>query len=89
MIDPTIRNINRLFLQSFKVSVNDPIKNCFDMSYMPQVEFKNFNALFDNKPFYDQPIKNKQEVYKKLVEVSGNDDYATGNLLDYLYHQKY
>ena len=35
MIDPTIRNINRLFLQSFKVSVNDPIKNCFDKSYMP------------------------------------------------------
>ena len=26
-------------------------------------------------------------MYKKLVEMSKNDDYATGNLLDYLYHQ--
>ena len=26
---------------------------------------------------------------KKLVVMSGNDDYTTGNLLDCLYHQKY
>ena len=25
-------------------------------------------------------------AYKKLVEMSRNDDYTTGNLLDYLYH---
>ena len=25
----------------------------------------------------------------KIVEMSGNDDYATGNLLDCLYHKKY
>ena len=33
--------------------------------------------------------KNKQEPYEKLIELSGNDDYITGNLLDYLYHQKF
>ena len=26
---------------------------------------------------------------EKLVEMSRNDNYTTGNLLDYLYHQKY
>ena len=37
----------------------------------------------------DQPIKNKQEAYETLIEISKNNDYTTGNLLDYLYHQKY
>ena len=25
-------------------------------------EIKDFNALIDNKPFFDQPVKNKQEM---------------------------
>ena len=33
--------------------------------------------------------KTKQEAYEKLIEMSRNDDYTTGNLWDYLYHQKY
>ena len=41
------------------------------------------------KPFFDQPINNKQGVYEKLVEIPRNDGYTTGNLLDYLYYQKY
>ena len=28
------------------------------------------------------------EVYEKLIEMSKNDDYLTGNLLYYFYHQK-
>ena len=28
-------------------------------------------------------------MYKKLTEMSKNNDYTTRNLLDYLYHQKY
>ena len=53
------------------------------------VEIKTFNTLIDNKPFFDQQVKNKQEAYEKLMEMSRNDEYTTGNLLDYLYHQKY
>ena len=56
---------------------------------MPLAEVKDFNALIDNKPFFNQPIKNKQETYEKLVKMSRNNDYTTGNLLDYLYHQSY
>ena len=52
-------------------------------------EIKGFNALIGNKPFFDQPVKNAQEAYEKLIEISKNDDYTTGNLLDYLYHQDY
>ena len=53
------------------------------------VERKDFNVLIDNKSFFDQSVKNKQEEYKKLIEMSKNDDYAAGNLLHYLYHQNY
>ena len=34
-------------------------------------------------------LKKKQDAYEKLVEISRKDDYTTGSLLDYLYHQKY
>ena len=27
-------------------------------------------------------------MYEKPIRMSRNDDYTTGNLLDYLYHQK-
>ena len=30
------------------------------------------------------PKRSKQYAYKKLVAISRNDDYTTGNLLDYL-----
>ena len=58
------------------------------------LSFKNGNDdptrdYFDNKPFFDQPVKNKREAYEKLIEMSRNNDYTAGNLLDYLYHQRY
>ena len=48
------------------------------------VEIKDFNALINNKTFFDQPVKNKQEAYEKLIEMSRNDDYSTRSLLNYL-----
>ena len=37
---------------------------------MPLVEIKDFNALIDNKPFFDKPVNNKQEAYEKLIEMT-------------------
>ena len=51
------------------------------------VEIKDFNVLIYYKPF--KPVKNKQEAYEKLIKMSRNDDYTTGSILDFLYHQKY
>ena len=31
------------------------------------------------------PIKNKEEKYENIIEMSKNSDYTTGNLLDYEY----
>ena len=39
--------------------------------------------------FFDQPIKNKQEAHEKIIEMPKNNEYTTGNLLDYLHDQNY
>ena len=54
MIDPTFRNIDRLFVQSFSAGENDPTRN--------SLEIKDFNALINNKTFFDQPVKNKRII---------------------------
>ena len=36
---------------------------------MPIVGIKDFNALIGNQPFFDQPVKNKQEVIEKQQEI--------------------
>ena len=33
--------------------------------------------------------KNKEEAYEKIIEISKNSDYTTGNLLDYGYFSKH
>ena len=38
---------------------------------------KKTNVLNNNKPFFDQPVKNKQEEYDKLIEMSRRCDYIT------------
>ena len=68
-----------MFVLSFKNGNNDPARDSFNEYCMPLVEMKNFNALVDNKSIFNQPVKNKQEAYEKLIEMSKNNDYATGN----------
>ena len=48
-----------------------------------------FSTLIDNKAYFDKTVRNKQKTYEKLVELSRNEDYTTGNVLEYLYHQRY
>ena len=80
LIDPTFTNVNRLFVLSFE---NENDRASFSKYYVPKVETKDFNVLMDGKPFFEIPIKNKEEVYEQIIEMSKNNDYTTGNLLDY------
>ena len=84
-----VQNINKLFVLSLKNGNNDPGKKNFNKCYMLLVEIKVFHALINNKPFINQPVKNKQEAFQKLIEMSRNDGYTAGNLLDYFYHQSH
>ena len=54
-----------------------------------EVEIKDFNVLIDEKTFFNVSIKNKEETYEKIIEMSKNNDYTTGNLLDYEYFSKH
>ena len=35
------------------------------------------------------PIKTEEEAYEKIIDISTNNEYTTGNLLDYDYFKKY
>ena len=48
------------------------------------MKLKIFNVLTDGKRFFDLPVKNEEEAYEKIIEMSKNNDYATGNLLDFI-----
>ena len=89
MIDLTFKSINRLFALAFKNGDDDPTQNYFDEYYMLFVEIKDFNAVIDNKPFFDQPMKTNKNRMKNLVEISRNDDKRTRNLLHYSYHKNF
>ena len=58
-----------MLIISFKNGNNDPKRKSFDKYNMLLVEINDFNALIDNKSFFDQPVKNKQEAYEKLIEM--------------------
>ena len=76
LIDPTFTNVNTLFVLSFQRIAGE--------NNTTKVEIKDFNVLIDGKTFFDLPEKN-EEAYKKIIEMSKNNDYTTGNLLDFLY----
>ena len=50
---------------------------------------KELNVLIDGKSFFDIPVKNGEETYEQIIEMGRNNDYTTGNLLDYEYFWKH
>ena len=82
LIDPTFTNVNRLFVLSFE---NENDTTSFSKYYVPEVEIKDFNVLINGKPFFEIPVRNKEEAYEQIIEMSKNNDYTAGNLLDYEY----
>ena len=35
------------------------------------------------------PVKNKEKAYEKIMKISRNNDFITGNLLDFAYFKEY
>ena len=63
-------------------------RDSFSYYYVLNVEIKDFNVLIDEKSFFDLPVKNVEEAYKKIIKMSNNNDYTTGNLLDFAYFKE-
>ena len=86
LIDPTFTNVKRLFVLAYQAASN---RQSFFQFYLPRVMVKDYNVIIDKLAFFDLPIKAKQEAYKKIIDISRNNEYTTGNLLDYDYFKKY
>ena len=77
LIDPTVANVNRLFVLSFQRIAREnnttkDYRDSFSHYYVPNARIKDFNVLIDGKSFFDLPVKNEEEAYKKIIEMSNN-----------------
>ena len=88
VIDSTFTNVNRLFALLFTTDNAGDNRDSFSHYYLPNVEIKDFNVLIDGKSFFDLPVKNEEEAYKKIMDMNNNNDCTTGNLLDFVYFKK-
>ena len=87
LIDPTFTNVNRLFVLAYEQVNND--RQSFSRFYLPNVMVKDYNVIIDKLAFFDLSIKTGEEAYGKIIDISRNNEYTTGNLLDYDYFKKY
>ena len=85
LIDPTFTNVNRLFVLAYQ---NPDDRQSFSHFYLPRVMVKDYNVIIDKLAFFDLPIKTEEEAYEEIIDVSRNNEYTTGNLLDYDYFKK-
>ena len=86
LVDPTFTNVNRLFVLAYQTADD---RHSYSQFYLPRVMVKDFNVIIAKLAFFDLPIKTEEEAYEKIIDVSRNNEYATGNLLDYDYFRKY
>ena len=86
LIDPTFTNVNRLFVLAYQTA-ND--RQSFSQFYLPRVMVKDFNVIIYKLAFFDLPIKTEEEAYEKIIDISRNNEYTTGNVLDYDYFKIY
>ena len=85
-IDPTFTNVNRLFVLAYQTAAD---RQSFSQFYLPRVMIKDFNVISNKLAFSDLPIKTEEEAYEKIIDISRNNEYSIGNLLDYGYFKKY
>ena len=87
LIDTTFNNVNRLFVLSFE---NEDDRTSYYKYYLPSVEIKDYNVLIDGNAFFELPIKNIEETYEKIIQITDHSGYYTrGNLLDYEYFKEH
>ena len=86
LIDPTFTNVNRLFVLAYQ---NADDRQSFSQFYLPNVMVKDYNVIIDKLAFFDLPIKTEEKGYEKIIDISRNDEYTTGSLLDYDYFKKH
>ena len=89
LVDPTFTNVNRLFVLAYGVDDDNYNRQSYSQFYLRKVMVKDYNVIIDKLPFFDLPIKTEEEAYEKIINIGRNNEYTTGNLLDYDYFKKY
>ena len=69
----------------FKRNIN---RESFSDYYVPNIEIKDLNVLFDGKSFFDLAVKKWRISLQKIIDTNNNNDYTTGNLLDFAYFKE-
>ena len=52
------------------------------LDFIYHVMVKDYNVIIDKLPFFER-------AYEKIIDISRNNEYTTGNLSDYDYFKKY
>ena len=88
LIDTTFSNVTGLFVLSFE---NEDGRTSYYKYYVPSVEIKDYNVLIDGNALFELPIKNIEENYEKIIQITDHSViyYTGGNLLDYEYFKKH
>ena len=76
LIDPIFTNV-KLFVLCFPRNNNTDSRYSYSNYYVPIVKINDFNVLTD-----------EEEAYEKIIEMSNNNDYTTGNLLDFAFFKR-
>ena len=74
LIDTTFSNVNRLFVLSFE---NEDDRTSYYKYCMPSVEIKDYNVLIDGNAFFELSIKNIEETYEKITQITDHSGYYT------------
>ena len=86
LVDPTFANVNRLFVLAYQTADN---RQSYSQFYLPKVMVKDYNVIIDKLAFFHLPIKTEEQAYEKIIDISINNEYTAGNLLDYDYFKIY
>ena len=65
LIDPTITNVNRLFVLAYQTAID---RQSYSQFYLPRVMIKDYNVIIDKLAFFDLPIKTEEEAYEKIID---------------------
>ena len=79
-VQPQNNNLNYLIHPTFT--------NVIRLFVLSFTRNNGFNVLIDGKSFFDLQVKNEEEAYKEIINMSNNNKYTTGNLLDFVYFKK-
>ena len=87
LINPSFQGVNRLFELFFE---NENDRTSHSTYYLPKIELKDYNVMFDGRNFFDQSINSMNKTYENIRKIAAGkgDDYTTGFLLDYPYFKE-